>query len=388
MRSFGWGLGLGLGFGFWDVGVWGRGHWWGGVWHGGPYWHSVWYNYPLWANFGVTPWGINRMGWGFGYWDYMNPYYGVGQPVVIYDYRQPLVVHEQPYYIVDDSQRLAEAPAEELPPGVTEDAVVAFDTALEAFKNGDVDTALERINFVIQETPQDSVAHEFRSLVLFALGQYDAAAEAIYAVLAVSPGWDWSTLVGLYPNVDAYTQQLRALEQYTRDHPQSSPARFLLAYHYMTCGHEEAAVRQLKRVLEITPNQKVATDLLVMFEGPEAIQEIEGAAPTIVPPEAGVDVPEVKPEQVVGNWNAISENTSFRMVLNEDGTFRWTYTRGEQSEEIQGVWEIEGNVLALEPTTGGVMLAELGSIEKGRFTFRMTGAPPSDPGLNFNRVEE
>jgi tetratricopeptide (TPR) repeat protein len=385
--GFGLGFGTGLGFGFWDVGLWGRGHWWGGAWHGGPFWHSMWHHYPMWANFGITPWCINRVGWGFGYWDYMNPYWVGTQPVVIYDYRQPLVVHEQPYYIVGEAQTAERAP-EELPPGVTQDAVAAFDAGLEAFKNRDFNTALERINVVIQETPQDSVAHEFRSMTLFALGRYDEAAEAIYAVLAVSPGWDWETVVGLYPSVDVYTQHLRALEQYTREHPDSSPARFLLAYQYMTCGHEESAVRQLKRVLELTPDQKVATDLLIMFEGPEALEEIEGAAPTIVPPEASVDVPEVKPEQVVGNWTADSNGASFKMNLNEDGTFTWAYTRGEKSEKIEGVWEIEGNVLALEPATGGVMLAELGSVEKGRFTFKMTGAPPSDPGLNFSRAEE
>ena len=34
----------------------------------------------------------------------------------------------------------------------------------------------------------------------------------LYVVLTAGPGWDWATMVGLYPDVDTYTRQLRALE--------------------------------------------------------------------------------------------------------------------------------------------------------------------------------
>ena len=47
--------------------------------------------------------------------------------------------------------------------------------------------------------PNDPTLHEFRALVLFAQGQYDAAAATLYPVLNAGPGWDWTTLVGLYP---------------------------------------------------------------------------------------------------------------------------------------------------------------------------------------------
>jgi hypothetical protein len=33
-------------------------------------------------------------------------------------------------------------------------------------------------------------------------------------VLSVGPGWDWTTLIGLYPSIDVYTTQLRALEDF------------------------------------------------------------------------------------------------------------------------------------------------------------------------------
>ena len=58
--------------------------------------------------------------------------------------------------------------------------------------------------------PNDPTLHEFRRLVLFALDRYDEAAAALYAVLSVGPGWDWTTLISLYGDPETYTQQLRA----------------------------------------------------------------------------------------------------------------------------------------------------------------------------------
>ena len=42
--------------------------------------------------------------------------------------------------------------------------------------------------------------------------RYDEAAAVAYTVLTAGPGWNWTTLVGLYPDVDTYTNQLRAVE--------------------------------------------------------------------------------------------------------------------------------------------------------------------------------
>ena len=51
----------------------------------------------------------------------------------------------------------------------------------------------------------------------------------MYSVLSTGPGWDWTTLAGLYANIDIYTQQLRSLEAYCNANPQAASARFLLA---------------------------------------------------------------------------------------------------------------------------------------------------------------
>jgi hypothetical protein len=89
--------------------------------------------------------------------------------------------------------------------------------------------------------------------MLFALGRYKEAAAADYAVRSAGPGWDWTTMDALYPSVDVYTEQLRVLEQYAKSHPTASDARFLLAYHYLTCGYTDAAAVQLKDVVRLDP---------------------------------------------------------------------------------------------------------------------------------------
>ena len=85
---------------------------------------------------------------------------------------------------------------------------------------GDYQRALDLSDQVLKATPDASVVHEFRAMCLFALKRYDEAAAVDYAVLTAGPGWNWSTMAGLYPGVDTYTNQLRALEAYAQDQSQ------------------------------------------------------------------------------------------------------------------------------------------------------------------------
>ena len=91
-----------------------------------------------------------------------------------------------------------------------------FDAGRASFQQGNYTDALQQADAALAKLPNDTTLHEFRALCLFALGRYDEAAAALYAVLSVGPGWDWTTLIGLYPDVDVYTAQLRALEDYCR----------------------------------------------------------------------------------------------------------------------------------------------------------------------------
>ncbi len=91
--------------------------------------------------------------------------------------------------------------------------------------------------------PMTRRMHEFLALAYFAQGKYQQAAAPLYAVLSVRPGWDWTTLSGMYPDVDTYTAQLRALEAYVKANPDSAQGRFVLAYQYLAQGHDPEADR-------------------------------------------------------------------------------------------------------------------------------------------------
>jgi predicted Zn-dependent protease len=168
---------------------------------------------------------------------------------------QPQIAEQSP------SDQPAPSSASQAPPEVARD----FDKARAAFKRGDYATSLQTIDEAIKGLPGDATLHEFRALVLFAQKKYKDAASGIYAVLSVGPGMNWATMDGLYPNVDTYQNQLRALEAYQRDHPEASDGHFLLAYHYLALGYTEQAVKQLEAFSKLVPSDKLAPELVKAF---------------------------------------------------------------------------------------------------------------------------
>ena len=226
--------------------------------------------------------------------------------------------------------------------------------------------------------PNDPIIHEFRSLVMFAQGKYKDAAAGLYSVLSVGPGWDWTTLSSLYPNVDAYTNQLRALEAYVKQNPQSSEGHFVLAYHYMTTGSKDAAAKQYQAIYKQSPQDNLTKQLLLLTGGAEAL----GSPPVAAAPPSDA-APSIAAADVIGNWTASARETKFAMDLASDGTFSWTFTQPGKSQTVKGVYALDGNVLAMEPQGGGVMIAELTPPKNGSFNFQLAGAPPGDPGLKF-----
>jgi hypothetical protein len=52
---------------------------------------------------------------------------------------------------------------------------------------------------------------------------------------------------------------------------------------------------------------------------------------------------------------------------------------------VKGVYTLEGNVLAMEPDSGGVLLAELTAKGSDGLHFQMVGGAEGDPGLDFQR---
>jgi tetratricopeptide (TPR) repeat protein len=313
----------------------------------------------------LTWWGANTLGNLFGTGDYYNPYY---EETPVVNYAEPVVT-------------LPVEPATDqgsgLPPGVSQEAIDKFDEARAAFYQGDYKKALKLTDEAAAKLPHDAVLHEFRSLVLFALQRYTESAAAIHAVLAVGPGWDLKTLTSLYPDMETYTAQLRALEVFRDKNPKEPELDFLVGYHYLTLGYPDEALAEFRHVVKLQPKDPVAAALVATLSPRDAKTT---AGPAGATPKA---VPEA---DVVGTWTAAGKGTAkYTMSLRKDGSFTWAFSRGSRKQEVKGVYSLEGNVLAMEPDTGGVLLAELATKESETLLFKMIGGPKDDPGLEFQR---
>lgn len=358
---------------------WHHGHWHGHYWRPG-YWSNYWWNrYPVLGAFGVTAWAMNRVGLAFGLYTYANPY--VGGPVVIdnstYNYNQPII-------LPPDEQTLDADPDEDLPfAEIAEEPLDNFDAARKSFYRGDYEAALSSVNAAIREMPNDAVLHEFRALVLFALGKYQDAAATLYAVLNVGPGWDWTTMSGLYPSVMVYTQQLRALEAYCKDNPNDAAGRFVLAYHYLTAGHTDAAKVQLEALVKIEPNDQLAARLLLEID-PDAQVPQSSELELTKPPTINT---RVERGDLIGRWTATRDDGSrFEMTLEENSEFTWSFTQDAQTQQVRGVWTVEEDgVLVLEMNDEGVMLAQLDYRPDRLLEFYVLGDTQGAAPLRFER---
>ena len=353
------------------------GDWYHDSWHPGSGWNYMWDNYPVAAAIGLTSWGLNRIAYGWGYSGYSNPYYSDSGSYG-YDYSQPMMTYA-------DSAAAAvsaDSAATNASPQPTDEGLAAFEEARVAFRGGDYTTALSKLDITLKTMPNDSVVHEFRSLVLFALKKYPESAAAIYAVLSTGgPGWDWTTLISLYPGIDAYTVQLRALESFIKEHPKSVDAHFLVGYHYMTMGHTQNASKQFQLALAELPDDKLLQQLVAMTTPPDQTKK---SGPVPIPPVATEKV--LKSAQLVGNWKATSQGATFQLDLAMDGSFVWTYTRGKKKQSMKGVFAVDENNLALETEDGGeTMLAEIEIVNASQFKFKMVGDTDKNSGLDFKK---
>ncbi|MDR3638532.1 MAG: tetratricopeptide repeat protein [Isosphaeraceae bacterium] len=352
----------------WVHGYW-NGHYGGWGWHN-PYWGGWGYGAGwgfgagLGLGWGLAAWGFGSSLYGWGYMPYYNPYY-VAAPVAVavpYNYSVPIDT--------------VSAPATET---VVDPAMALFDAGRASFQQGNYVDALTQTDNALAKLPNDTTLHEFRALCLFALGRYDEAAATLYAVLAVGPGWDWTTMIGLYPNVEVYTAQLRALEGYCSEHPKSASGRFVLAYQYLTQGHTEAAVEMLKQVVARKPNDTLSAKLLQQLEPPK---ETPGATPPAAP--TPVDTAPPAGATIAGTWRAQPvADTSIALTIQADGPFTWQVTQKGHKQQFAGASTYGEGLLTLAQDNGPALVGRVTWKDPTHMTFRIVGEGPDDPGLSF-----
>jgi tetratricopeptide (TPR) repeat protein len=361
-------------------------------WHGGAYagYHSGWvhgywgghyggwgwggYGLGLGAGWGLAAWGLGSSLYsgGWGYMPYDNPYYAVADAG--FDYGQPIDTESAP---PDDS--------------VTGPSMTAFDQARDAFKSGDYARALTLTDQAVKSMPGDPNLHEFRAVTLFALGRYDDAAAALYGILSVGPGWDWTTLISLYPDVETYTAQQRALEQSINANPNVAPPRFVLAYLYLTEGQNAEAETQFKAVTSLQPKDRVSAQLLQSLTGappagatPGATADSGAATPTTPSPTPA----EAAGGQIQGTWTASPDaGTSITLAIAADGKFTWKVAAKGKSHQLAGQSTSESGILTLAQAEGAPpMVGQVKWRDGDHFTFQALGGGPADPGLSFTRT--
>src|SRR5262249_12277831 len=225
------------------------------------------------------------------------------------------------------------------------------------------------------------------------LKDYKQAAGVIHSLLAVGPGWDWTTMSSLYADPDDYTQQLRALEQYVLANPKAADAHFLLAYHYTTTGHADAAANQLQQVVKLMPTDKLAGELLTMIQGPPK-QDTPATPPDAAiagapaPPAAEGPQPDpIDKGLLPGSWKASrADGSNFNLTLTEDGKFTWRFAMPKQKgDEFEGTYSTDGPVLILQREGAGALAGVATFDGNDKFNFRMVGAPQEDKGLDFGK---
>jgi tetratricopeptide (TPR) repeat protein len=330
---------------------------------------------------GVGAWGVGSPMYGWGYSGYSNPYYGggYGSGGVAQTGAVQQTAESQPTTPAQSSNysqpinTTAAAPD----PAVVDQANASYDRAREAFKAGDYAKAIQIDQQALAQTPNDATLHEFLALAYFAQGKYPEAAPPLYAVLSVRPGWDWTTLSGMYPDVDTYTRELRALEAYVTANPDSAQGHFVLGYQYLAQGHDPNAIAQLKEVVRLQPGDAVSAQIIAAFQP-------SGGNPP--PPAEAAPAAEGR---LAGNWAATpAQGAKIALAIQDDGTFTWTATSPtEPPMNIAGKSTFADGILTLAAQGGqtGALVGQVTWKDAEDFTFRLVGGPTNDPGLKFAR---
>ncbi len=302
-----------------------------------------------------------------------------------YDYSQPVVIINNV-----NSNGGEDANAEAQRSVSEQQGLTAFDEGLQFFKEGKYEQALSRLSTSLKLLPNDPVVHEVRCLVLFATGDYNSAAAGLNSLLASAPGMDWTTLSGLYGNVDDYTAQLRKLERYVASKPTDPSSHFVLAYHYLVMGAEDEAIDALRIVTANQPKDVTARKMLDAL-APAAVEQSAVAAPSPAPASTAQVAEESIPSlttDLVGTWVATTGASKVELSITEDSQFTWKATQPNQAPvSLTGNLSGDAEQIELVTANSGTLGGTVQSKGPDSWLLIIAGAPKSDPGFEFKRVK-
>ena len=318
---------------------------------------------------GIAAWSLGNMVFDMGYNTYHNPYPAPPVQNTTIIYTQPLSVS-----------------AAKAPPGDDATATTAETKSAEAlalsrtaFKKGDYVAAMSTVDQAISYMPGDVTLHEYRALVLFALGKYAESAGVLNPVLASGPGWGWDTMVGFYDSSSTYTGQLRKLEAYAKNKPDAAEGHFLLGYHYLVSNHMEQANAEFAATAKLQPADSIAVQLRDLTQSSLPDDGDPDTAPVVRPAP-------VPAEKLVGNWvsdRGKDGKVTFSMAA--DGNYTWSYMNGDQKSELKGTYGLNDKGLLVLTGDDSQMVSEVSLSSDTAMKFVLVGAPDGDPGLDFKK---
>lgn len=330
---------------------------------------------------GLVGWSLGAMIYDYGYRSYQNPYQA--RPVYISENTQ--VTYTEPITQV----AVRSAPKEDTEvQEITRKSESLIAESQTAFKQRNYLVALELADKAIAASPGDGALHEYRALVLFALGKYGDAAGVLNPVLASGPGWDWSTMIALYDSQQTYTDQLQNLEAYTEQKPESADCHFLLGYHYMVCGHLDLATPQFDEAVRLMPKDSVSKELAELTRNTEKTDEEGNPKPAeAAAPESEAPEPEPVPlEKLTGTWvSARDAGSSITLTFKDDGKFTWSYVKDGKTTEFGGEYSMNDDGLLVLDSSESQMVANVELPQESELKFVLAGGPPEDPGLAFKK---
>ncbi len=364
---------------------WGANPWWGAgschSWHYGHwnygwnshYYHSHWYyhddNFASGFMWGIAVWSLGNMIYDMGYQSYRNPYPAPPVQNTTIVYTQPLSVTAAANPPGDESKaKLAETKSAE-----------AVERSRAAFKKGDYVSAMSTVDQALAYTPGDVTLHEYRALVLFALGKYADATGVLNPVLASGPGWGWDTMVGFYASSSTYDAQLRKLEAYVKGQPDAADGHFLLGYHYMVGGHMDKSYEQFERTTKLQPADSIARQLRDLTKS-SLSDEGEPGVSAAVPPAP------VPSEKLVGTWvSDRGQDGKVTFTMTAGGDYTWSYLNGGKTTDLKGTYGLNDQGLLVLSSDDSQMVSEVTLDTDKKMKFILIGAPDGDPGLDFTR---
>lgn len=351
---------------------WNRGYhpWYNGCYQG--------YGYNSWGvggpGLGIGLWGLSSLALNFGYSAYSNPFVVVASSNPSPAYQ----IYVQP--VINVAQAVPETDSQ--PAKLPESAAGSFDKATADFKAGNYKAALSGVEKAIASFPKDVVMHEFKALCLFALRDYQQSSAVMHSLLASGPGWDWTTMSSLYPDIDIYKGQLQSLVDKTTANPNDAALVFLLGYHQMTAGDTEAARGTIRKVRSLLPKDPVV-DNLYRVSGAAAEDEKDGEKKREETDEKGPDIR----LDIMGEWKAARpDGGTIGLDVRKDGRFSWEVTeKSGKKDAFEGTFTLEGPLLVLERASGGALMGRVMAVSEKEFAFKVVGGPADDPGLVFRK---